>query len=103
MSEPRVASMERLNPGDRSVPEELAAAGSGAAPGGAAEVSSIETASSSAGAAPCMSGEQGCEAGEGRVAQSILEDASMPEAVAAAGSGVGPGGAADVLSIEQAF
>ena len=76
--------------------------GSGAAPGGAAAVSSIETASSSAGAAPCMSREQGSEAGQGRVAQSILGDGSMPEAVAAAGSGADPGGAADVSSIEQA-
>jgi hypothetical protein len=102
MSEPRAASMERLNPGDGSVPEELAAAGSGAAPGGAAAVSSIETASSSAGAAPSMSGKQGSEAGEGGGAQSIPGDGSMPEAVAAAGSGADPGGAADVSSIEQA-
>jgi hypothetical protein len=34
--------MESPHPGDGPVPEELAAAGSGAAPGGAAAVSSIE-------------------------------------------------------------
>ena len=34
--------MERPNPGDCSVPEELAAVGSAADPGGAADVSSIE-------------------------------------------------------------
>ena len=103
MSELTVASIERFNPGDGSVPEGLAAAGSGAALGGAAAVSSIDTASSSAGAAHCMSRERGSEAGEGRVAQSILGDGLMPDAVAAAGSGAGPGGAADVSSIEQAF
>ena len=103
MSEPRAASMERPDPGDGSVPEELVAAGIGAAPRGAAAVLSIETASSNAGAAPSMSGEQGSEAGEGGVPQSIPGDGWMPEAVAAAGNGVDPGGAADVVSIEQAF
>ena len=42
MSEPRAAAMERPNPGEGSVPKESAAAGSGAAPGGAAAVSIIE-------------------------------------------------------------
>ena len=101
MSEPREASMKIPSPGDGSVPEELVAAGSGAAPGGTAAVSSIEKASSSAGVAPSMSGEQESEAGEGGVTQSIPGDGAMPEAVAAPGSGADPRGAADVSSIEQ--
>jgi hypothetical protein len=49
-----------------------------------------------------MSGEQGSEAGVGGIAQPISGDASMPEAVAAGGSGAASGEPTAVSSIEQA-
>jgi hypothetical protein len=49
-----------------------------------------------------MSGEQGSEAGVGGIVQPIPEDASVPEAVAAGGSGAASGEPTAVSSIEQA-